>query len=80
MKGGQAQGPLVKSLHIPLLSEGIEANPGLLRQNGGLITEKFTKKSLFKYSHYQETYDHGIIVCAILVTVPYSLLSRHIPV
>lgn len=31
-KGGQAQGPLVKSVHIPLLSEGTRANPGLLRQ------------------------------------------------
>lgn len=32
VKGGQAQGPLVKSVHIPLLSEGIRANPGLLRR------------------------------------------------
>lgn len=31
-KGGQAQGPLVKSVHIPLLSEGTQANPGLLRR------------------------------------------------
>lgn len=39
MKGGPAQGPLVKSVHIPLLSEGIQANPGLLRQKGELITK-----------------------------------------
>lgn len=39
MKGGQAQGPLVKSVHIPLLSEGIQANPGLLRRKGALITQ-----------------------------------------
>lgn len=40
VKGGQAQGPLVKSVHIPLLSEGIQANPGLLRQKCELITKK----------------------------------------
>ena len=45
MKGGQAQGPLVKSSHIPLLSEGIQANPGLLRQKGGLITKISFKKA-----------------------------------
>lgn len=36
MKGGQAQEPLVKSVHIPLLSEGIQANPGLLERKGEL--------------------------------------------
>lgn len=39
MKGGQAQGPLVKSIHIPLLSEGIQANHGLLGQKAELITK-----------------------------------------
>lgn len=39
VKGGQAQGPLVKSSHIPLLSEGIQANSGLLRRKGVLITK-----------------------------------------
>lgn len=43
MKGGQAQGPLVKSVHIPSLSEGIQANPGLLRLKGGPITKIFFK-------------------------------------
>lgn len=28
-----------KSVNIPLLSEGIEANPGLLKRNDGLITK-----------------------------------------
>ena len=32
-KGGQAQGPSVSCVNIPLLSEGIEANPGLLNRN-----------------------------------------------
>lgn len=45
MKGGQAQGPLVKSVHIPLLSEGIQANPGLLRRKGALITQISIKKT-----------------------------------
>lgn len=44
VKGGQAQGPLVKSVHIPLLSEGIRANPGLLRWKGRLITQISIKK------------------------------------
>lgn len=46
VKGGQAQGPLVKNVHIPLLSEGIQANPGLLRQRRGLIT-KISIKDIF---------------------------------
>lgn len=50
MKGGQAQGPLVKSVHIPLLSEGIQANPGLLGQKGGLITKSSLKRGF--YSDY----------------------------
>lgn len=45
VKGGQAQGPLVKSDHIPLLSEGIQATPGLLGRKGGLKTEIFIIKS-----------------------------------
>lgn len=49
VKGGQAQGPLVKSVHIPLLSEGTQANPGLLRRKGALIT-KISIKSVFKQS------------------------------
>lgn len=47
VKGGQAQGPLVKSVHIPLLSEGIQADPGLLRRKGGRITE-ISIKRVFK--------------------------------
>lgn len=46
VKGGQAQGPLVKSVHIPLLSEGTQANPGLLRREGALIT-KISIKNVF---------------------------------
>lgn len=46
MKGGQAQGPLVKSVHIPSLSEGIQANPGLLRQKGQPITKIIFNKPL----------------------------------
>lgn len=43
MKGGQAQGPVVKSVHIPLLSEGIQTDPGLLGWKGGLITKSLLK-------------------------------------
>lgn len=55
MKGGQAQGPLVKSIHIPLLSEGIQANHGLLGQKAELITKSSIKyfkitSSLTRYS------------------------------
>lgn len=39
-KGGQAQGPLVKSVHIPLLSEGTQANPSLLRRKKGALMTK----------------------------------------
>lgn len=41
VKGGQAQGSLVKTVHIPLLSEGIQTNPGLLRQKCGSLTKVF---------------------------------------
>ena len=49
VKGGQAQGPLVKSVHIPLLSEGIQANPGMLGWKGGLISEIPIKKCFSIY-------------------------------
>lgn len=41
MKSGQAHWPLVKCVHIPSLSEGIQANPDVLRQKG----DAFSKNS-----------------------------------
>lgn len=48
VKGGQAQGPLVKSVHIPLLSEGIRANPGLLRRKRCANDQNCHQKSIFE--------------------------------
>ena len=53
MKGGQAQGPLVKSVHIPSLSEGIQANPGLLRQKVAYFHLHFIIKHSISLSFYK---------------------------
>lgn len=45
LKSGQAQGPLAKCVHIPSLSEGIQANPGMLRQKDDSVTKNTLKNA-----------------------------------